>query len=83
MHFLQTNRSKTELSHYAIDLLQELFQLIVEAFQHLTHPSGPYYKKAVSILNTAAMVRSCLVMLDLGVDQLILDMFQHFLTIVR
>ncbi|CAI0420776.1 unnamed protein product [Linum tenue] len=81
--FSEITRITAPGAPYSDEPMKELFQLIVEAFQHLTHPSGPYYKKAVSILNTAAMVRSCLVMLDLGVDQLILDMFQHFLTIVR
>ncbi|CAN1814369.1 Sister chromatid cohesion protein PDS5 homolog E, partial [Linum perenne] len=61
----------------------ELFKVTVEAFQYLSDSSSPYYNKAVSILNTVAKISSCLVMLDLGVDQLILDMFQHFLAIDR
>ncbi|CAN1814367.1 Sister chromatid cohesion protein PDS5 homolog C [Linum perenne] len=63
--------------------MKELFKVTVEAFQYLSDSSSPYYNKAVSILNTVAKISSCLVMLDLGVDQLILDMFQHFLAIDR
>ncbi|CAN0862406.1 Sister chromatid cohesion protein PDS5 homolog C [Linum grandiflorum] len=61
--------------------MKHLFQLTVEAFQYLSHSTSQYNSKAVSILNTAAEIRSCLVMLDMGVDQLILDMFGHFLAI--
>ncbi|CAN1814368.1 Sister chromatid cohesion protein PDS5 homolog C [Linum perenne] len=57
--------------------MKELFKVTVEAFQYLSDSSSPYYNKAVSILNTVAKISSCLVMLDLGVDQLILDMSNH------
>ncbi|CAN1344039.1 Sister chromatid cohesion protein PDS5 homolog C [Linum perenne] len=63
--------------------MKELFKVTVEAFQYLSDSSSPYYTKAVSILNTVAKISSCLVMLDLGSDQLILDMFQCFLQIDR
>ncbi|CAN1814391.1 Sister chromatid cohesion protein PDS5 homolog C [Linum perenne] len=57
--------------------MKELFKVTVEAFQYLSDSSSPYYTKAVSILNTVAKISSCLVMLDLGSDQLILDMSNH------
>lgn len=45
--------------------------------------SGRCFTKAVSILDTAARVRSCLVMLDLECDTLIIEMFQIFLKLIR
>lgn len=41
------------------------------------------YSKRVSILETVAKVRSCVVMLDLECDALILEMFGHFLKTIR
>lgn len=62
---------------------QEVFQLTVVAFEKLSLVSGRCYTKAVSILDTVAKVRSCLLMLDLECDTLIIEMFQHFLKVIR
>jgi hypothetical protein len=62
---------------------QEIFQLTVASFEKLSHESGHCYTKAVSILENVARVRSCLMMLDLELDELILDMFQYFLKFIR
>ena len=42
-----------------------------------------YHTKEVSILDTVAKVRSCLVMLELECDALIVEMFQIFFKIIR
>ncbi|GAV72361.1 hypothetical protein CFOL_v3_15849 [Cephalotus follicularis] len=68
---------------YCDEKMKEIFQLTVAAFENLSHLSGRRYTKAVSILDTVAKVRSCLVMLDLECDELIVEMFQHFLRIIR
>jgi hypothetical protein len=44
--------------------------------------SGHCYTKAVSILDTIAKIRSCLVMLDLDCDALVVEMFQTFFKII-
>lgn len=62
---------------------QEIFQLTVGAFAKLSPVSSRCYTKAISILDTVAKVRSCLVMLDLELDELIIEMFQHFLKFIR
>ena len=41
------------------------------------------YNKVVSILDTIAKVKLCLVMLDLECDALVVKMFQSFLKIIR
>lgn len=64
-------------------MIQEVFQLTVAAFENLSHVSGRCYTKAVSILDNVARVRSCLVMLDLECDELIIQMFRHFLKTIR
>lgn len=68
---------------YTDDQMKQIFKVIVEAFEMLWDTSSRSYLKRVSILETVAKVRSCVVMLDLECDDLILDMFQHFLKAVR
>eukprot|EP01018_Ginkgo_biloba_P037002 Gb_12481 [translate_table: standard] len=68
---------------YNDDILREIFQLIVATFQGLYEIHSPSFGKRVTILETVAKVRSCVVMLDLECDDLILEMFQIFFSIAR
>ncbi|GAB4854688.1 hypothetical protein Ancab_023270 [Ancistrocladus abbreviatus] len=68
---------------YEDDQIKEVFQLIVSSFEKLYDDSSRSYYKRVLILETMAKVRSCVVMLDLECDALIVEMFQHFLRSVR
>ena len=63
--------------------VQEVFHLIVSSFEDLSDKSSRSYAKRASILETVAKVRSCVVMLDLECDGLIIEMFQHFLKTIR
>ena len=62
---------------------QEIFQLTVASFENLSDTTSPCYSKAISILKSFATYRWCLVMLDLECDQIIIDMFQLFLNVIR
>ncbi|KAI3939221.1 hypothetical protein MKX01_002089 [Papaver californicum] len=68
---------------YEDDQMKEIFQLIVGSFEKLYDTSSCSYHKRASILETVAKVRSCVVMLDLECDGLIIEMFQHFLKAIR
>ncbi|XP_031279565.1 nucleolar protein dao-5 [Pistacia vera] len=68
---------------YSDDEMKEVFQLIVSSFENLSDKSSRSYAKRTSILETVAKVRSCVVMLDLECDTLIVEMFQHFLKTIR
>ncbi|XP_077238085.1 uncharacterized protein LOC143879538 isoform X2 [Tasmannia lanceolata] len=68
---------------YDDESMKEIFRLIVMAFEDLSDMSSRSYSKRVSILETLANVRSCVVMLDLECDALILEMFHHFLRAIR
>ncbi|KAF9616568.1 hypothetical protein IFM89_030335 [Coptis chinensis] len=68
---------------YTDDEMKQIFQLIVGSFEKLYDTFSRSYAKRVSILETVAKVRSCVVMLDLECDGLILEMFQHFLKVIR
>ncbi|XP_013603180.1 PREDICTED: trichohyalin-like isoform X2 [Brassica oleracea var. oleracea] len=68
---------------YNDDQMKEVFEVTVEAFGKLADASCESYKKAEAVLDTIAKVRSSLVMLDLECDDLVLEMFRHFLKITR
>lgn len=65
------------------NVMQEVFQLIVSSFENLSDKSSRSYTKRTSILEIVDNVRSCVVMLDLECDALILEMFQNFLKSIR
>ncbi|CAA0829368.1 Unknown protein [Striga hermonthica] len=68
---------------YDDDKMKDVFQLIVPPFENLSETSSRSYGKRASILEIVAKVRSCLIMLDLECDQMINEMFQHFLKAIR
>ena len=68
---------------YKAEQMKEIFQLIVAAYENTSHVSTRSYKKVVSILDTIAKAKLCLVMLDLEWDALFVEMFQSFLKIIR
>lgn len=53
------------------------------AFGELANMTGHRYYKAVHILDSIAKVKSCLLMLDLECDTLVLDMLEQFLLKIR
>ncbi|KAH9287487.1 hypothetical protein KI387_031604, partial [Taxus chinensis] len=67
---------------YSDDVLRDIFHLIVGIFRGLDEISNPSFGRRVSILETVARIRSCVVMLDLECDDLIIDMFHIFFFVV-
>ncbi|CAL5358864.1 unnamed protein product [Camellia sinensis] len=63
--------------------IRYVFRLIVSSFENLSDKSSRSYSKRTLILKTVAKVRSCVVMLDLECDGLIVEMFHHFLKAIR
>ncbi|XP_061342479.1 sister chromatid cohesion protein PDS5 homolog E-like [Gastrolobium bilobum] len=68
---------------YDDEHMKEIFKLIVAAFEKLSLASGRSYEKALTILENVSKTRLCLVMLDLECDDLVIEMFKHFLSIIR
>ncbi|XP_075514314.1 sister chromatid cohesion protein PDS5 homolog D-like isoform X1 [Primulina tabacum] len=68
---------------YSDDEMKEVFRLFMIAFKQLPCESGPNYSRAAQILETVAKVRSCLILLDIDCDALVLEMFQLFFSTVR
>ncbi|XP_042038996.1 nucleolar protein dao-5-like [Salvia splendens] len=68
---------------YNDEKMKDVFRLIVSSFEGLENVSSRSYEKRATILETVAKVRSCVIMLDLECDQMIVDMFEHFLETIR
>ncbi|CAL9056628.1 unnamed protein product [Musa banksii] len=81
--FSEITRITAPEAPYDDDLMKEIFQSIVQAFENLDDMSSRSHSKRVSVLETVAKVRLCVVMLDLECDTLILEMFHHFLKVIR
>lgn len=68
---------------YGDEVMKEIFELTIVTFGMLSHLSGHCYSKALQILETVAKVRSCVMLLDLGCDALIVQIFELFLDTIR
>ncbi|KAI7731395.1 hypothetical protein M8C21_011506, partial [Ambrosia artemisiifolia] len=68
---------------YKDEVMKEIFRLNVLAFEQLSNVTGRSYYKVIHVLQSVAKVKSCLLMLDLECDALILEMFEHFLSKIR
>ncbi|KAL0739306.1 hypothetical protein Bca4012_015516 [Brassica carinata] len=68
---------------YDDDQMKEVFKLFVSSFENLPDYYSRSYPKRISILETVAKVRSCVVMLDLECDALLIEMFQIFMKAIR
>lgn len=62
---------------------REIFKLIVSMFVELDDTSSPYFSRRVKILETVAGLKCCLLMLDIDCDNLVLEMFNTFFSVVR
>lgn len=66
---------------YNDDVLRDIFHLIVTTFRGLDNINSPSFGRRVTILETVAKIRSCVMMLDLECDDLILEMFHIFFSV--
>jgi len=66
---------------YNDDVLRDIFHLIVTTFHGLDNINSPSFGRRVTILETVAKIRSCVMMLDLECDDLILEMFHIFFSV--
>ncbi|XP_071689759.1 sister chromatid cohesion protein PDS5 homolog A isoform X3 [Rutidosis leptorrhynchoides] len=66
---------------YDDEILKDIFMLIVNTFSGLTDTKGPSFGRRITILETVAKYRLCVVMLDLDCDDLINEMFRTFFAV--
>jgi len=60
-----------------------VFELILESFHGLEDVRGPMFQRRDAILQSAARVKTCVMLLDLECNDLIEDMFANFFSSVR
>ncbi|KAH9291170.1 hypothetical protein KI387_043637, partial [Taxus chinensis] len=68
---------------YCDAIMEDIFEVMVGSFQGLWDLTSPCFGKRVSILNTMAKVRSCVVMMDLECNDLISHMFEVFFDVIH
>ncbi|KAJ8762889.1 hypothetical protein K2173_023018 [Erythroxylum novogranatense] len=63
--------------------LRDVFKLIISTFAELADISSPYFSKRAKIVETVARCKCCVIMLDIDCNDLVLEMFNTFFSVVR
>ncbi|CAN4099678.1 unnamed protein product [Withania somnifera] len=62
---------------------RDIFGLLVSIFSELEDTNNPFFSMRVQLLETVAKLRFCLLMLDIGCEELVKKMFKNFFAILR
>ncbi|XP_019182210.1 PREDICTED: sister chromatid cohesion protein pds5 isoform X2 [Ipomoea nil] len=62
---------------------RDIFRLLLSIFAELDDTKHAFLDKRVQLLETVAKLRFCVIMLDIGCEDLVLKMFKIFFSIVR
>jgi len=68
---------------FSDEIFKEIFRLFISIFADLTETSSPYLTRRMKILESVAALRCSMIMVDIGCEDLILDMVKIFFTSVR
>ncbi|KAK9167589.1 hypothetical protein Scep_002780 [Stephania cephalantha] len=68
---------------YSHEILRDIFKLIISTFRDLVDTTSPYFIRRVKILETVAKLKCCVLMLDIGCTDLVLEMFNVFFSVIR
>nr|XP_023895228.1 sister chromatid cohesion protein PDS5 homolog A isoform X3 [Quercus suber] len=63
--------------------LRDIFKLIVSIFAELADTASPHFSRRVKILETIARCNCCVIMLDIDSNELVLETFNTFFSVVR
>ncbi|XP_015571530.1 sister chromatid cohesion protein PDS5 homolog B isoform X2 [Ricinus communis] len=63
--------------------LRDVFKLILSMFAELADTTSPYFSRRVKILETVARCKCFVILLDIDCNDLVLEMFNIFFSIVR
>lgn len=78
----EITRIKKPEGPYIDETMREISHFIVASFQGLDKIKSPSFVRRVTTLEIFAKVKPCVVMLDLGCNDPILEVFRHFFTTV-
>ncbi|XP_055832582.1 sister chromatid cohesion protein PDS5 homolog B isoform X3 [Solanum dulcamara] len=62
---------------------RDIFGLLVNIFSELEDTLNPYFSMRVQLLETVAKLKFCLLMLDIGCEELVKKMFKNFFAVMR
>ncbi|KAF3640005.1 putative sister chromatid cohesion protein PDS5 -like protein A-like isoform X2 [Capsicum annuum] len=62
---------------------RDIFGLLVNIFSELEDTKNPYFSMRVQLLETVAKLRFCLLMLDIGCEELVKKLFKVFFAVIR
>ena len=63
--------------------MQDIFKLLQSIFAETGDYQSPYFSRRVKLLETVAKLNFCVLMLDVGCEDLILKMFKIFFSAAR
>ncbi|KAJ9167086.1 hypothetical protein P3X46_021763 [Hevea brasiliensis] len=63
--------------------LRDVFKLILSMFAELGDTTSPYFSRRVKILETVARCKCSVIMLDIDCNDLVIEMFNIFFSVVR
>ncbi|KAG2602210.1 hypothetical protein PVAP13_5KG660400 [Panicum virgatum] len=81
--FIEVMRILAPDPPFSDEILKEIFRLFISIFADLTETSSPYLTRRMKILESVAALRCSMIMLNIGCEDLILDMVKIFFTSVR
>ncbi|KAL3513624.1 hypothetical protein ACH5RR_026341 [Cinchona calisaya] len=68
---------------FSDDVFRDIFKLLQSIFAEIGDYTSPYFLRRVKLLETVAKLNFCVLMLDIGCEDLILKMFKIFFSVVR
>ncbi|CAI9115357.1 OLC1v1016244C1 [Oldenlandia corymbosa var. corymbosa] len=65
------------------EVLRDIFTLLLSIFGETVDITSPYFSRRVKLLDTVAKLKFCVLMLDSGCEDLVLEMFKIFFGVAR
>nr|CAB3478957.1 unnamed protein product [Digitaria exilis] len=81
--FIEVMRVLAPDPPFSNEILKEIFRLFISIFADLVETSSPYISRRMKILENVAALRCSMLMLNIGCEDLILDMVKVFFSSVR
>lgn len=68
---------------FSDEVFRDIFKLFLSMFVELVDTTSPYFSRRVKVLETVAKLEFCVLMLDTGSEDMVLEMFNIFFNVVR
>uniref|UniRef100_J3L679 Uncharacterized protein n=1 Tax=Oryza brachyantha TaxID=4533 RepID=J3L679_ORYBR len=81
--FIEVMRVLAPDPPFSDEIFKEIFRLFISVFADLAETSSPYLPRRILILENVAALRCSVIMLDIGCQDLVLDMVKVFFSAVK